>query len=81
MWHIKFDNCPTIYDIIDIEFEWDDEGKPVDIQVEADKDILLTIAEKHCELGCNLEHLEDDGVALFARLDPFVSWGESDKQP
>ncbi len=76
MLHIKFDNCPILYDIIDIEFEWDNEGKPVDIQIKADKDTLLTIAEKHCELGCNLEHLEDDSVALFARLDPFVCWTE-----
>ena len=68
------DNIPTnTYPIKEARWEFDNHGKPVDIEIQASKTILELIAE-YCNVGCNIHESEDR--ALYARLEDFIVWGE-----
>lgn len=68
------DNIPTdTLPIKEARWEFDNHGKPVDIEIKASRAVLELIAE-YCNVGCDIHESEEK--ALYARLDDFVVWGE-----
>ena len=62
-----------VYNVRDVDMNFDENGIPVDIVISSlDIAVLDEIADKHCQLGYNVEY-RDNGVfeALYGRLDSF----------
>ena len=61
------------YVVNSVDMCFDEDGNPVDIVLtSSSEELLAEIADKHCQIGCNIQY-EDHGMfaGLYARLDKF----------
>lgn len=73
--YLRFnDNYAFTYKVGECDWEWGDDGKPLNIRIVAHPDTLARIAFNHCRT----EKYIKDNVGTFARLDPFVCWSQGE---
>jgi len=70
---ITFKEDNRSYKVIDVQWETDEDGIPVDISIISNMlTDLQEIADKYCYYGSNYNEYADDFFeALYARLKPF----------